>query len=454
MRTFDWFSRRGHVQPAADLREALIAACSAKRYDVMAQLINANVTAIRESFPNWKIVPKEIRNDPEALERYGKTLSIVADAFERSGDASLTTLLTAGNPIDGLNKDLATAQTLIDEKRAAEAVTLLKTVLASLDELGGSGVDHYRPRVLGRLGIALLHIGDKREAVRITKEALELCRSLKDEEGIRAYTTNLSTIGTVEMPANDGTDANVTVAFSDEHGKTLTLDELRTVSGNVKWEVRGSAPVPPEAERLHQEGRTAGAHGDYNTAQSLLTRAAELAPSWPYPIYDRAFTHLLLHDFEAALRDYRKTVELAPAGFFTAEVAVDTLTRESTGEFFSGLYAAFAMLEHMPTEQRCSIAAQLVERFPSFAPGWNEHADCVADLLKRLEVIENGLAARPDPFTRGHLMVKKALTMSSLGDDDGALRMLQQLASESTRSLSTRALAELALARLSSGPAQ
>jgi len=308
--------------------------------------------------------------------------------------------------------------------------------------------------VLGRLGIALLHIGDKREAVRITREALELCRSLKDEEGIRAYTTNLSTIGTVEMPANDGTDANVTVAFSDEHGTTLTLDELRTVSGKVKWEVRGSAPVPPDAERLHQEGRTAGANGDYNAAQSLLTRAAELAPSWPYPIYDRAFTHLLLHDFEAALRDYRRTVELAPAGFFTAEVAVDTLTRESTGEFFSGLYAAFAMLEHMPKDQRCSIAAQLVEKFPSFAPGWNEHADCVDDLLKRLEVIEHGLAARPDPFTRGHLMVKKALTMSSLGDDDGALRMLQQLASESTRSLSTRALAELALARLASRPAQ
>src|SRR5205814_1966097 len=86
--------------------------------------------------------------------------------------------------------------------------------------------------------------------------------------------------------------------------------------------------------------------------------------------------------------------------------------------------------------------------------GWNEHADCVADLLKRLEAIENGLAARPDPYTRGLLMVKKALTMSFLGDADGALRMLQQLASDSTRSLSTRALAELALARLSSRPAQ
>ena len=159
---------------------------------------------------------------------------------------------------------------------------------------------------------------------------------------------------------------------------------------------------------------------------------------------------MLQHNFDAALRDYQRTVELAPGGFFTAEVAVDTLTRESTGEFSSGLYAAFAMLEHMPTDQRCSIAEQLVEKYPSFAPGWNEHADFVSDHLKRLEVIENGLAARPDPSTRGILLVKKAVTTSFLGDADGALRMLQQLASDSIQSLSTRALAEFALARLSS----
>ncbi len=81
MRKFDWFSRRRHVQSAADLREALIAACSARQYDVMTQLINANATAIRESFPNWRTVPQEMRDDPEALERYGKTLLIVARVF-------------------------------------------------------------------------------------------------------------------------------------------------------------------------------------------------------------------------------------------------------------------------------------------------------------------------------------------------------------------------------------
>ena len=51
-------------------------------------------------------------------------------------------------------------------------------------------------------------------------------------------------------------------------------------------------------------------------------------------------------------------------------MAVDTLTRESQGELPSGFYAGFALLEHMPSEQRKHIAAQLVEKFPSYAPGW------------------------------------------------------------------------------------
>jgi len=374
----------------------------------------------------------------------------VASMFERSGDASLMTRLRGASPVERWDNDLTSAQTLIDERRPTEAVTLLKTVLDGIGEHRGSAVDYYRPRVLGKLGIALVHCGDRREAVKVTRQALELCRSLGDEEGVRAYTKNLDTIGTYQIPTNDGTEGNATVAFSDEKGQTLTLEELRTVVGKVRWEIRVGSPVPAEAKRLHEEGRAAGARGDYEAAVSLLTRAAQLDPSWPYPVYDRAFTHLLRHDFDAALRDYRRTIELAPGGFFTADVALDTLMREAAGEFAPGLYAAFVMLEHMPRDERSAIAAQLVEKFPSFAAAWNEHADFVTDALKRLEIIENGLMARPDRHTRGLLMAKKALTMSELGDAQAAVGILQQLASGSTPSLSTQAVAEFALIKLSS----
>jgi len=76
--------------------------------------------------------------------------------------------------------------------------------------------------------------------------------------------------------------------------------------------------VPERAKQLHEDGRAAGARGELEDALRLLTEAAAIAPRWPNPVYDRAFTHLLRQEYAAALADYRKTLELAPGGFFRA----------------------------------------------------------------------------------------------------------------------------------------
>jgi hypothetical protein len=125
-----------------------------------------------------------------------------------------------------------------------------------------------------------------------------------------------------------------------------------------------------EAEALHTKAREAGSSGDYAEALILLTKAAALAPDWPYPVYDRAFTRLLMEDFDGALADYEKTLTLSPRGFFTAHVAVDTLRREQQGEFPRGFYLAYTTLEHIEESQRRDILGQLVEKVPSFAPAW------------------------------------------------------------------------------------
>jgi hypothetical protein len=146
----DWSNRRRPGQPAGNLLDSLIAAFSAQQYELMVKLINENTETIRERFPQWVKAPEEIRNDPEAMNRYGQTLFVVARVFERSGDRSLITRFGAGpSPTRALDSDLATARTLVERKRAAEAVTLLTAALASLDNLGGKAADYYRPRVLG-----------------------------------------------------------------------------------------------------------------------------------------------------------------------------------------------------------------------------------------------------------------------------------------------------------------
>jgi len=173
--------------------------------------------------------------------------------------------------------------------------------------------------------------------------------------------------------------------------------------------------VPDAAKSLHEQGREAGSRGDYAEALTLLTEAAAIAPDWPYPIYDRAFTHLKLGDAQAALADYRRTLELAPRGFFTAHVAVDTLQREQRGELPTGLYLAYSTLESMPEDSRRQVIPQLVEKFPGFAPAWLLFAKLTEDPHERLQRIETGLQADPDPETRGMLKLNQAFVLTQLG---------------------------------------
>jgi tetratricopeptide (TPR) repeat protein len=288
-------------------------------------------------------------------------------------------------------------------------------------------------------------VGNTSEAVRVTREALEICRQAGDDEGVKAYTKNLTVIGSFEI-ADSRSGHRFNVVFQDSDGRTLLPEELPGPTGRFTWQIRDARRPHPEAERLHEEGRAAGQKGDHDTAIALFTKAAQLDPSWPYPVYDRAVAHLLKHEYDAALADYRKILELSPRGYFVAVTAADMLTREAAGEFPPGLYAAFAMLEHMPPEQQQSIAAQLVEKCPSHAPAWAQHARFLENPSDKLAAIERGLLARPDPDTRGSLLVQKALALHASGKRELALEILDQLTGAVGDSPNTHVQAVLAAA--------
>jgi tetratricopeptide (TPR) repeat protein len=445
----DWFRRRGTSSPPEDLLAALIDRFEREDYDSLVRLINQNSAAIRERFPSRKKVPEGIRNDSVAVDRYARTLLWVSTVFERSGDPSLMGLLTGSpgqNPIVQWQEEVKRAESLVDQGHAPEAIAILRATLDNMRGVTGTAVDSLRPRVLGRLGIALAKSGNRTEAISVTREALELCRQAGDDEGVQAYSTNLDAFGTYEMPFDEDAQGRVTVSFTDSGGRTLAPEDLPKAVGSISWRVHYGGPVNPDAKRLHDEGRAAGARGDHDAAVSLLTQAAEFDAAWPYPIYDRAFAHLLKEDFEAALADYRKTLELSPRGFYTAAQAVDILTREATGELPRGLYSAFVMLEHFPEEQRRSILEQLVEKSPTCAPAWDAYVNFIDDPSAQLAAIENGLAARPDADTRGSLIVRKALALWKLGQTDRALDILRPLTASVGDSLSAHAKAYLALA--------
>ena len=135
------------------------------------------------------------------------------------------------------------------------------------------------------------------------------------------------------------------VAFTADDGRQLTFSDLNDAEGAFEYRVVDQDQIPAEANSLHQKARQLGASGDYDGAIKTLVEAQSLAPGWPYPTYDMAFTYLLMKNFDKARQFYRRTVEMSPRGFFTAITALDALDRESKGDLPQGTYSAYMALE-------------------------------------------------------------------------------------------------------------
>jgi hypothetical protein len=190
----DWFKAARALAPPADVRAALIDAVEAKNSRVVSALFRSHHDEIRASFAAWATVPIDMRNDQEALASYGEMLITVARLFEQEGDEGPMQSLhgdPVANPINDWNGTIAAAQLLSDQHRHAEAAAALSALLAAMDGVRGSAIDFYRPRVLGKLGVALYQAGDRARARAVTIEAQEFCRRIGDEEGVAAYTANL-----------------------------------------------------------------------------------------------------------------------------------------------------------------------------------------------------------------------------------------------------------------------
>lgn len=234
----------------------------------------------------------------------------------------------------------------------------------------------------------------------------------------------------------------------DPSGRVLTADEIAHTNGTVKYGVVGKGQIPDEARQLHEQGRKAGGAGKYAEALVLFARAHEAAPTWAYPTYDAAFTHQLMDQPDKALAGYEEVLKLEPRGFFNAISSADCLRREAKAEWPAGTCKAYAMVEWLsPDDQRKALEA-LVSKFPSLAVAWKDLAGHLDDTSARLQALDRGLAQRPDPQTRGFLLMNKASALDGLGKHEEARRMLTALAAEPALPVDVEQLVKLQLSQL------
>jgi len=182
-----------------DLRLALVTLVARKDLNGLARLVRERRDTVAAEFADWMTVPSAMKDDPALLEHYAEMLLSVARIVDHDGDASLLKMLEgdpANAPVEMWNEQIAIASSLTAQARFGDAVLVLDALIARMGPLRGSAVDFYRPRVLGKLGIALFQSGDLERARDVTRQALDICSQLGDDEGVRAYETNLANMET------------------------------------------------------------------------------------------------------------------------------------------------------------------------------------------------------------------------------------------------------------------
>jgi tetratricopeptide (TPR) repeat protein len=255
--------------------------------------------------------------------------------------------------------------------------------------------------------------------------------------------------GSRSAPTLEEKPVRTRLLFTDAAGRELTAADLEGVPGQVRWETIGAGAIPAEASRLHAEAREAGGRDNYPRALDLLEQAHRLAPDWPYPVYDTAFTHLLQGDSAKAEERYAEVDRMVPRGFFTAKTSLDCLRRERAGVLFPGFCQAFATLEWMDDKaKKTALLEGIVEKFPAFPPAWMELSSLLEDEDARLRAITRGLEHDPDPETKGGLLINRALVLHRRGDREGAIKILGELALDPESTLSTEMLAKAILAEV------
>ncbi|MNJ91972.1 hypothetical protein D3C87_96270 [compost metagenome] len=205
-------------------------------------------------------------------------------------------------------------------------------------------------------------------------------------------------------------------------------------------------PINEQANVLHLEAREAGQAGNYQLAIEKLVEAMSIEPLWAYPVYDLAFTYLLVGDFDNALKYYRETDALEPDGFFTTKTAIYTLEGEKAGLFPEGLYTFYMQIEWTEEpEKKYHIAKQIADNVPLFAPAWKEIAYLQSDPEERMYSIEQGLAGNPDRETKGILLLNKAMILNDKGDREAAKMILAELIESQETTSANSEIARVAL---------
>ncbi|MBZ0267632.1 tetratricopeptide repeat protein, partial [bacterium] len=241
---------------------------------------------------------------------------------------------------------------------------------------------------------------------------------------------------------------------SMEHARASGLAETLAAARLNLVDVRtrgGSFPVPdpvldeavesaagtryeePAAKLLVERGVALAGKGHLPDAVGAFDQAIALRPAWPFPVYQRAWVRFLQGDSGGALDDYREVARGHPV-FFTVQREIRGLEDVAAGKIPIESFRSYCIVRGEIAKNAKAVeeaARRIVERFPSFAPGWVLLAEaCLASgqgVDEARRAAHEALQQDPDPDTAVAALFAEWHFATRAGDPDAAHEAAERL---------------------------
>lgn len=165
-------------------------------------------------------------------------------------------------------------------------------------------------------------------------------------------------------------------------------------------------------------------------AIQTFDRAIALRPTWPFPLYQRAWARFLQGDSGGALDDFRSSAEIARV-FFTVQREIRCLEDVAGGRLSIEAYRVFSARRGQIASDPGAVdvaMAELLELFPDFASGYLLRGEArlrLGDVDGAIENISDALAHDPDPDTASNALFLK-WSIARQGGDAAAMAELEE----------------------------
>lgn len=403
-RFFDWLFGRSlpPIGSPDELFRALAVAVTQRDSRKLGQLCRANEKSITEHFATWQKVPEAIRNDQSALQRYGNTLVGIAQCFQHvlKRPELMQALIGAedDNPIlywQNRSSEIAKLQQSLQFGKAEE---MLRGILAKFEHPVGDG-PQIKAQVLGTYGIGRFQQGETKEAREYFQQALSLCEQQRDEDGIRAYLSNLFEVHRYRDESQPAaavaerlattlqqTDPNASAwykrqsqmvrvgeplnrAVARSNGTLCELDMLpASENQRVSFEFYRNRITLQPAAVYTRHGDEAATNGKVDEALAAYQQAAEADPFDPNPHYQRSHLLMLENRCADAIEACHTTETLAP-GWYQCREAQHLAEQNVIGRIDHELILSLAALDDagFAPAKNVAIAEGALKAFPDSA---------------------------------------------------------------------------------------